>query len=101
MTFQGDRQIGLSSGAIQFDVLTIDADGSSLSLTCNWQCAVQDGGFCYSRINIVYLIFSGLSGCTIHVQSNHFSAGETYTIRLVLPREKNKLLIILDDFSTR
>ena len=93
MTFQGDRQIGRSSGAIQFDVLTIDADGSSLSLTCNWQCAVQDGGFCYS--------FSGLSGCTIDVQSNHFSAGETYTIRLVLPREKNKLLIILDDFSTR
>ena len=101
MTFQGDRQIGRSSGAIQFDVLTIDVDGSSLTLTCNWRCAVQDGGFCYSEINRGNLIFSDLSGCIIDVQSNHFSAGETYTIRLVLPREKNKLLIILDDFSTR
>ena len=92
MTFQGDRQIGRSSGAIQFDVLTIDADGSSLSLTCNWRCAVQGGGICYSQINIGNLTFSGLSGCRIPVQSNHFSAGKTYTIRLVLARKKKQAI---------
>ena len=99
MTFEGDRQIGRSSGTIQFDVLTIDADGSSLNLTCNWQCAVQDDGICYSQIHMGKPIFSGLSECRIPVQSNHFSAGKTYTIRLVLSRKKNKLLII-DDSST-
>lgn len=81
----GDRKIGRASGVITLDAqtLTRDPDKTNDILSCSWRCEDQNGGLCYSLVNRGQLIFASSSGCKFELDSSHFSAGKTYTIRFV------------------
>ena len=83
--YLGDRRVGRGSGAIKLDAetLTVDPDKTSQILSCTWRCEDANGGLCYSVANKGQLIFASISGCQTEVQSSYFTAGKTYTIRLV------------------
>ena len=100
--FLGNRQIGRDSGAIKLDALTqtVDPDNSNQDLSCNWKCEDQDGGFCYSFVNKGQLIFASVSGCETEVQSNHFTAGKTYKIRLVCEQKQTVMCLDMNIFET-